>query len=113
MDVAVPIRTATVLRCDNHSCMAIAKNPIFHARTKHIEIHYHYMRELINNETVELEYCPTSENAANIFTKAIGAEQLQHHLRQLGVGKIPSQLNGLTTDGGVLCIINDQPQVVK
>ena len=99
MDVAVPIRTATVLRCDNQSCMAIAKNPVFHARTKHIEIQYHYVRELINDETVELEYCPTSENAADIFTKALGAEQLQQHLRRLGVGPIPSQLNGLTIEG--------------
>ena len=99
MDVAVPIRTATVLRCDNQSCMAIAKNPVFHARTKHIEIQYHYVRELINDEIVELEYCPTSENAADIFTKALGAEQLQQHLRRLGVGPIPSQLNGLTIEG--------------
>jgi hypothetical protein len=98
MDVAVPIRTPTVLRCDNQSCMAIAKNPVFHARTKHIEIQYHYVRELINDETVELEYCPTSENSADIFTKALGAEQLQHHLRRLGVGPIPSQLNGLTIE---------------
>ena len=99
MDVAVPIRTATILRCDNQSCMAIAKNPVFHTRTKHIEIQYHYMRELINDEIVELEYCPTSENATDIFTKALGAEQLQQHLRQLGVGPIPSQLNGLTIEG--------------
>ena len=99
MDVAVPIRTTTVLRCDNQSCVAIAKNPVFHARTKHIEIQYHYVRELINDEILELEYCPTSENVADIFTKALGAEQLQQHLRRLGVGSIPSQLNGLTIEG--------------
>ena len=50
---------ATVLLCDNQSCMAIAKNPVFHARTKHIEIQYHYVRELIEDGVVELVYCPT------------------------------------------------------
>ena len=73
---------------------------VFHARTvKHIEIQYDYVRELINDEIVELEYCPTSENAADIFTKALGAEQLQQHLRRLGVGPIPSELNGLIIEG--------------
>ena len=72
MDVTVLIRTTTVLKCDNQSCMAIAKNLVFHARTKHIEIEYHYVREIINDETVELEYCLTSKNVADIFTKAFG-----------------------------------------
>ena len=80
MDVGVQMRTTTILRCDNQSCMAIAKNPVFHARTKHIEIHYQYVRELTDNEIVELEYCPTSNNAADIFTKALGAEQLHQNL---------------------------------
>ena len=78
--------------------MTIAKNPAFQACTKHIETHYHYVWELINDEIVELEYCPISENAADIFTKALGVEQLQQHLRRLVVGPIPSQLNGLTIE---------------
>ena len=77
---------ATVLLCDNQSCMAIAKNPVFHARTKHIEIQYHYVRELIEDGVVELVYCPTQENGADIFTKALGKDLLQSHLHRLGIG---------------------------
>ena len=77
---------ATVLLCDNQSCMAIAKNPVFHARTKHIEIQYHYVRELIEDGVVELVYCPTQENRANIFTKELGKDLLQSHLHRLGIG---------------------------
>ena len=58
-DMGIPMSMATTLKCDNQSCMAIAMNPVFHARTKHIEIQYHYVRELIEDEIVELEYCPT------------------------------------------------------
>ena len=77
---------ATVLWCDNQSCMAIAKNPVFHARTKHIEIQYHYVRELIEEKVVELVYCPIEENGANIFTKELGKDLLQYHLQRLGIG---------------------------
>ena len=51
--------------------MAIAKNAIFHVHTKHTKIQYQYVRELIDNGTIELEYYPTLENVANIFTKAL------------------------------------------
>ena len=76
----------TVLLCDNQSCMAIAKNLVFHARTKHIKIHYHYVCKLIKDWVVELVYCPTQENGADIFTKALGKDLLQSHLHKLGIG---------------------------
>jgi hypothetical protein len=74
MDVRVQMRTTTILRCDDWSCMAIAKNHVFHAHTEHIEIKYHFPLALIHNEIVELEYYPTSKNVADIFTKVLGAE---------------------------------------
>ena len=49
-----------MLNCDNQSCIAIAKNPVFHARTKNIEIRYHFVREMIMSEEVEIIYCPTT-----------------------------------------------------
>ncbi|MCO5611074.1 hypothetical protein L7F22_065324 [Adiantum nelumboides] len=62
----------TMLLCDNQSCMAIARNPVFHAHTKHIEVQYHFVRELILDGEVEMElildgevemeYCPTMDN---------------------------------------------------
>ncbi|MCO5567781.1 hypothetical protein L7F22_021477 [Adiantum nelumboides] len=76
MDLDVPMKTTTTLHRDNQSCMAISKNPVFHARTKHIEIRYHYVRELIEDEIVELEYCSTEDNYADIFSKALGKDRL-------------------------------------
>ena len=69
----------TQLLCDHQSCMAIAKNPVFHARTKHIEIQYHFVRELIMDGEVDFVYCLTTENATEIFTKALGRDLLERH----------------------------------
>jgi hypothetical protein len=49
---------ADPISCDNMSSMKIAKNPIFHARTKHIECHYHFVREKVLFEEVELIHVP-------------------------------------------------------
>ena len=46
-ELCAPQSSSTLIWCDNQSCIAIAKNPVFHARTKHIEVHYHYVREQI------------------------------------------------------------------
>ena len=48
---------ATTLFCDNMSAIAMSKNPVFHARSKHIELKYHFIRELVENEDIKLEFC--------------------------------------------------------
>ena len=78
-------QAATTLLCDNQSCIAIAKNPIFHARTKHIEVQYHYVRERVLAGELLLQYVPTAENAADILTKAVPQQTLVSHLRLLHV----------------------------
>ena len=57
---------------DNQSCMALAKKPIFHKRTKHINIQHHYIREVLDEGKIVLEYCPTEDMMANFLTKELG-----------------------------------------
>ena len=54
----------------------MANNPVFHARTKHIEVHYHYVREKVLAGDIDLVYVSTQEQVANIFTKSLGVEKL-------------------------------------
>ena len=57
--------------CDNQSAINIAKNPVHHDRTKHVEIDHHFIKEKIENGTVSLLYTPTSQQIADILTKAL------------------------------------------
>ena len=62
----------TTIYEDNQGCIALAKNPVFHSRTKHIDIKFHFLREKIEEDMMELEYKPTNEMIADGFTKALG-----------------------------------------
>ena len=79
-ELGAPQSTSTLIWCDNQSCIAIAKNPVFHARTKHIKVHYHYVREQILSGNLHLSYCPTKDNAADIFTRPLGQNLLHDHM---------------------------------
>jgi hypothetical protein len=57
--------------CDNLSSISLAENPIFHARTKHIEVHYHYIREKVIEEEIEMVPTKMDGQIADIFTKGL------------------------------------------
>ena len=79
----------TVLQCDNQSSIKLAHNPIYHARTKHIEIQHHFVREKILEKEIDLIYCKTIDNVADIFTKALGKMSFEECRKQLGVVENP------------------------
>ena len=56
---------------DNQSCIALAKNPIHHARTKYIDIQHHFIHDKVETKEIELAYCPTDEMVADTLTKAL------------------------------------------
>jgi hypothetical protein len=60
-----------LLYCDNFSIINISKNPIQRSRTKHIDIRFHYILELIEEKGISLEYIPTENQRADIFTKPL------------------------------------------
>lgn len=71
MDIRATPDGPTVIMEDNQGAIAIAQNPVGHARTKHIDIRYHYVRECIQSGNICLQYCPTGEMKADILTKPL------------------------------------------
>jgi hypothetical protein len=66
---------AIILFEDNKSCIQFSKNNSIHKRSKHIDQRYHYIRELVAANRVKLEYIPTEQNIADIFTKPLTSER--------------------------------------
>jgi hypothetical protein len=63
---------------DNTSAISVSKNPIFHSNTKHIPIKYHFLREKVTNQIVEVHYIPTKEQIADIFTKPLAKTPFEY-----------------------------------
>ena len=74
-----------VIYWDNMSSIHLANNPVYHARTKHIEVHYHYVREKVLLGLIDLVYVNTEDQVVGIFTKALGTEKLHKFKDLLGV----------------------------
>jgi hypothetical protein len=78
----------TVINEDNQGCIAMASNPVVNKRTKHVDIRYHHLRELIQKGLIVLKYCPTANMTADILTKALGTNLFEQHRKNLEMKKI-------------------------
>ena len=68
---------AASLWCDNLGSTYLSANPIFHARTKHIEIDYHFVRERVVDKLLNIRFIPTGDQVADGFTKPLTQRQLE------------------------------------
>lgn len=84
-DIGLVQLEATPLRCDNQGCLAFAKNPKHHARTKHIDIQHHFIREKIEMEVIDMMYCETKDMLADLLTKALVRERHNKLSKALGL----------------------------
>ncbi|KAJ0588688.1 putative RNA-directed DNA polymerase [Helianthus annuus] len=67
----------TTIYCDNDAAIQIVKNPVFHSKTKHIDIKVHFIRDCFDRGLIKLEQIDTDANAADLFTKPIRSSKFQ------------------------------------
>ncbi|MCO5611382.1 hypothetical protein L7F22_065635 [Adiantum nelumboides] len=84
-DMGVAQEFVTTIYTTSESALAVAKNPVFHACTKHIEVHYHYVMERPSVGEISLAYVPTQDNLADVFTKALSCEKFEAFCKALGL----------------------------
>ncbi|GKB59914.1 hypothetical protein Tco_0916100 [Tanacetum coccineum] len=63
------------LFCDNQSALYLARNPVFHSKTKHIRVQYHFVRQKVEEGTVDMQKIHTDDNVVNYLTKAINCDK--------------------------------------
>ena len=80
-EIGIVQKKPTIIFQDNKGSIAMARNFMTTQRSKHIEIRYHFIRECIEKEMINVEYLSTQDQLADIFTKAIGRNVLDHHIR--------------------------------
>lgn len=78
----------TTLHCNNQAAIKLAIEDNYHARTKHIDIRFHFIRQVIADNTLTLTYCPTDDMAADIFTKSLPKWKVLTHIATLGLRRV-------------------------
>lgn len=84
-EIGVSQVDATQLFCDNKSAIALTRNPVYYGKSKHIRIKFHFIRELIQNQEVEVLFCGSVEQVADVFTKALQRGNFIRLKKALGV----------------------------
>jgi hypothetical protein len=77
--------THVALQCDSTSAISVAKNPVLHSKTKHIEVRYHFLRDNVEKGRITLIHVPTHDQLADIFTKPLDQATFTHLRGELGV----------------------------
>lgn len=80
------IQQIPILHYDSRSAIALAKNPSFHAKTKHIEVRYHFIRDILADKRIELIKVHTDDNLVDALTKSLAIERFAHCIKLMGVG---------------------------
>ena len=76
---------------DNKSAIALTKNPVFHGRSKHINRRYHFIRECVENNQIEVTHISSEEQKADILTKALGRIKFKEMRDLIGVRDIEKE----------------------
>jgi hypothetical protein len=74
-----------IIKGDNNGSIAMAQNPQFHKRAKHIATRWHWIRDLVQNKIISIESCRDPDQTADIFTKPLARPKHQKHVQEMGL----------------------------
>ncbi len=83
-----------VIYCDNINNILLANNLVYHARTKHIEVHYHFIKEKVLAKEIEFIHVSIEDQVVDIFIKALGTDKLKKFQKMLVVLEVDLSLRG-------------------
>ena len=87
-EIGIPQPKAAILWCDNIGATYLSANPTFHARTKHIEVDYHFVRERVAQKLLDICHIASGDQVADGFTKALALRPLELFKHNLNLDKL-------------------------
>jgi hypothetical protein len=87
-ELGVPHPSVASLWCDNLGATYLSANPMFHARMKHIEVDYHFVRERVARKQLKIRFISTNDQAADGFTKALSLQKFTRFQHNLNLGRL-------------------------
>lgn len=87
----IPLKGSLKIFVDNNSAINLAKNPVAHGRSKHIDIRFHFLRDLVEKNKIELKFCKTEDQVANILTKPLKVDAFEKLRNMLGISALKTQ----------------------
>lgn len=79
-----------VLYCDSQSAIHLSKNSTYHSRSKHIDVRYHWIRDMLENKLLRIEKIHTNDNGADMMTKALPKEKIEFCKEAAGLAATPN-----------------------
>jgi hypothetical protein len=76
---------SSVIHCENRSCVKLSENHVFHDKSKHIEIKYHYFIDMVQRKVVHMQYLSTREQVVDVFTKPLARTKFEYFCERLGM----------------------------
>jgi hypothetical protein len=82
--------SAPIIWCDNLSATYLSVNPIFHARTKHVEVDYYFVRDRVAKKEIQIRFISSQDQLANVFIKSLPTASFTAFYFKLRVNPLPS-----------------------
>jgi hypothetical protein len=103
LDLGQLVDAHDVIYCDNINNILLANNPIHHVKTKHIELHCHFIREKVLGKKIDLIHVNIEDQVVDIFTKSLSTDKLRKFRKMLGVLEVDLSLRGSVENSSSTC----------